>query len=81
MSSRSLSISGGAIRRDFTYDLDDERERRRLYERVLTEGLDDDVRHYIRLDELLQMWEAMWLSPHVREAWRRWLVRHGIVAH
>ena len=63
---------------DFTYDLDHEPRRRRLYERVLTEGLDDDIRFYIRLDELLQMWEDLWLSPHVRTAWRNWLDRHGI---
>ena len=61
-----------------TYDLDDERQRRRLYERVLTEGDDDDVRYDIRLGELLEMWERIWLSPHVREAWQRWLHRHEI---
>ncbi len=61
-----------------TYDLADERQRRRLYERVLTEGLDDDVRYYIDLDELLAMWEDLWLSPHVREAWQHWLDRHDI---
>ena len=61
---------------NLSYDLNNERDRRRLYERVLTEGDDDDVRYYIRLGELLEMWERIWLSPHVREAWQRWLHRH-----
>ena len=63
---------------ELTYDLDDQSDRRRLYERVLTEGLDADVCLYVRLDELLAMWETIWLSPHVREAWQLWLDRRGI---
>ena len=63
---------------DFTYDLDDENDRRRLYERVLTEGLDDDIRYYIRLDQLIAMWERIWLPRHVRETWQAWLDRRGI---
>ena len=63
---------------DFTYDLDDEPQRRALYQRVLTEGLADDVRFYIRLPALLEMWTAMWLPEHVRTAWRNWLDLHGI---
>ena len=61
-----------------TFDIEDEHERRWLYQRVLTEGTEDDVRHYIRLDELLAMWDTIWLSPHVAEAWQRWFDRHGI---
>ena len=61
------------------YDLDDEQQRQRVYERVLTEGLDDDVRHFIRLEHLLEMWERIYLSPHVREAWDDWMTRRGLV--
>ena len=39
----------------------------------MTEGLDGDVRCYIYLDVLLDVWDELWLSPHVREAWTAWL--------
>ena len=60
------------------FDLDDEAQRRWLYELVLTEGNEDDVRFYIRLDKLLEMWETIWLSQHVVEAWEAWFDRRGI---
>ncbi len=60
------------------YDLDEEPQRRWLYEQVLTEGRADDVRFYVKLGELLDMWPRMWLSPHVAEAWQRWFDRRGI---
>ncbi len=44
-----------------------------VYQLVMTEGGEDDVRRYIDLDHLLEMWHDMWLSPHVRERWDRWL--------
>ena len=36
-----------------TYDLDDQLDRETVYREVLTEGTPDDVRTYIRLDELV----------------------------
>jgi len=39
----------------------------RVYELVMPEGGADDVRTYIDLDVLLEMWDTMWLAPHVRE--------------
>ena len=53
-----------------TYDLAVERDRRLLYEIVLTEGGLDDVRTYVDGGELIGLWEALWLSPHVRRAWQ-----------
>ena len=64
----------------YSYDLDDRRSLRSCYERVMTEGLDDDVRFYIDLDVLLDIWDEMWLSPHVREAWTVWLRDRGLIA-
>lgn len=52
----------------YSYDLDNRKSLRACYARVMTEGLDDDVRFYIDLDVLLDIWDEMWLSPHVREA-------------
>ena len=60
------------------FDLDDDVQRLWLYQLVLTEGLEDDVRFYIRLDKLLKMRDTIWLSQHVVEAWEAWFDRYGI---
>jgi hypothetical protein len=51
------------------WDLDDRRQRAQVYEIVLTEGTDDDIRWLIDVDELIALWDELWLSPHVRRAW------------
>ena len=63
----------------YSYDLDDRKSLRDCYARVMTEGLDDDVRFYIDLDVLLDVWDELWLSPHVREAWAVWLRGRGLI--
>ena len=63
----------------YSYDLDNRKSLRACYARVMTEGLDDDVRFYIDLDVLLDIWDEMWLSPHVREAWSNWLRGRGLI--
>lgn len=59
-----------------TYDLDRTRERRRVYEQVLREGDDDDVRRFIDVDVLQADWDALVLPPRVRRAWAEWFRRH-----
>ncbi len=59
-----------------TYDLTDRRDRIRVYEQVLREGTADDVRRFIDVDELLALWDDLYLPAHVRAAWRDWLARH-----
>ena len=81
MEDRSLPKASGKVRLPhhiawsfpFEYDLDDHKGLRAAYQRIMTEGLDDDVRYYIDLDVLLDLWDELWLSPHVREAWTAWL--------
>jgi hypothetical protein len=58
-----------------TYDLDNERDRRRVYEQVLREGNDDDVRRFIDVDTLVADWEELVLPSRVRRAWSHWLNR------
>ncbi len=58
------------------YDLADRQQRARVYEQVLREGNDDDVRRYIRADELIDLWDELVLPRHVRQAWADWLQRH-----
>ena len=63
-------------RRDPTYDLSDRGQRIRVYEQVLREGTADDVRYFIDVDELIDLWDEMVLPRAVSEAWIRWLARH-----
>ena len=55
------------------YNLDDRRDRARVYEQVLREGNDDDVRRYIDIDELRRLWDELVLPDYVRRAWTEWL--------
>lgn len=48
------------------YDLDDPQQRARVYEQVLREGNDDDIRHFIDVDRLQALWTRLWLPRRVR---------------
>ena len=61
---------------DAVYDLTDRRDRARVYEQVLREGTDDDVRYFIDVDALLDLWPELFLPTHVHAAWARWLREH-----
>jgi hypothetical protein len=57
------------------YDLADRQQRARVYEQVLREGNEDDVRRFIRADEMIDLWDELVLPRHVRRAWADWLKR------
>jgi len=59
-----------------TYDLDDSTDRARVYEQVLREGTDNDVRRFIDVDELEKLWDTLVLPARVRVAWAAWFRRH-----
>jgi hypothetical protein len=59
-----------------TYDLGDRADRARVYEQVLREGTEADVRFYVDADQLRDLWEELVLPPTVRRAWAGWLSRH-----
>jgi len=61
---------------DPTYDLADRPQRVRVYEQVLREGTADDVRFYIDIDLLLDLWDELVLPPAVSSAWAEWLLEH-----
>jgi hypothetical protein len=63
-------------RTDPTYDLSDRRQRARVYEQVLREGAAEDVRYFIDIDELIDLWDELVLPPAVSRAWIDWLARH-----
>lgn len=50
-------------------DLDDEDDLRPVYEFVLTEGTEADVRRVVDFDRLVRVWERLWLPEHVCRAW------------
>ncbi len=51
------------------YDLDDRAHRRSVYEQVLCEGTVQDVTRYIRLSDLIELWDELYLPGNVRRAW------------
>jgi hypothetical protein len=62
-----------------TFDLDERHDRALAYEHVLTEGTEADVRRFIEVDQLVDLWPQLILPLHVRRAWSAWLnERRGI---
>ncbi len=57
------------------YDLVDRADRARVYEQVLREGTESDVRLYVDPDQLLDLWDELVLPPAVRRAWTDWIER------
>jgi hypothetical protein len=47
------------------------KDRRRLYELVLVEGNEEDVRRYLRFSVLQDTWTQLFLPRHVRDEWER----------
>jgi len=58
------------------YDLDDRIDRARVYEQVLREGTEEDVRFYVDPDQLLELWDELVLPQPVRRAWAPWIEEH-----
>ncbi|MHB1555610.1 MAG: hypothetical protein ACYCSX_16395 [Acidimicrobiales bacterium] len=58
------------------FDLSRRSDRLRVYEQVLREGTEDDVRYYIDVDELTRVFDELVLPPYVRAAWLEWFRRH-----
>jgi excisionase family DNA binding protein len=58
------------------FDLTKRSRLRSMYQTVLSEGSPDDVRAYINLPLLIDVWDELWLSPAVHEAWDKWTAAH-----
>ena len=58
------------------FDLSKHARLRSMYQIVLTEGTADDVRTYINRALLIDVWNDLWLSPAVHEAWDSWIEAH-----
>jgi hypothetical protein len=55
-----------------TYDMSQRADRLRVYEQVLREGTEDDVRYYVDVEELAGLLDELVLPPYVRAAWSEW---------
>jgi hypothetical protein len=62
------------------FNLDDPAELRVVYDTVLHEGSDDDVRTWIHPGTLLNLWDLLWVPPAVHEAWDGWIAAHRVHA-
>jgi hypothetical protein len=58
--------------------MDSVADRLRVYELVLSEGAESDVRHFVKLEELVSVWETIFLPVHVRKAWQDWFAERHI---
>ncbi len=63
-----------------TYDMNDRADRARVFEQVLREGTEDDVRYYVDADQLRELFDELVLPPPVRRASADWLRLHGRAA-
>ena len=59
-----------------TYNLNDRADCARVYEQVLREGTETDIRYYVDADQLRELFDALVLPPPVRRVWADWLRRH-----
>jgi len=62
------------------WDLSDPDRRRDLYEIVLVEGTLDDVIELVNPDELVRLWDEMYLPRWVRTAWLPLITSSGAAA-
>ncbi|MEO8264435.1 MAG: hypothetical protein ABI706_02885 [Ilumatobacteraceae bacterium] len=51
-----------------------------MYQIVLTEGSTADVVAFVNRELLLGVWDELWLSPAVHEAWDSWIQAHRAAA-
>jgi hypothetical protein len=63
------------------YDLAILRHLRSVYEQVLREGSEADVRRYIRASTLVEVWDELFLPEYVRVAWEPWIRARRIRQH
>jgi hypothetical protein len=63
-------------RPDPTYDLSDRSQRIRVYEQVLREGTAADVRYFIDVETLIDLWDELVLPPAVSDPWIAWLANN-----
>lgn len=61
---------------DRVYDLSQMADLRSVYEQVLQEGTEEDVRRFIEVDQVIALWDELVLPDHVRSAWASWITKH-----
>ncbi len=54
---------------EMTYDLTNRTHRVSVYKQVLLEGTAQDIRRWVDLDELIALWDDLWLPTELKRAW------------
>ena len=67
----SIRWSGSSIE----FDMSNPRHLCSVYEQVLREGTEADVRRYVRASVLAEVWDELFLPVYVRDAWTDWFAR------
>ena len=62
------------------FDLSKRARLRSMYQIVLTEGSTADVVAFVNRELLLGVWDELWLSPAVHEAWDSWIQAYRAAA-
>lgn len=62
-----------------SFDLDNWEVRRAVYNVVLEDGTPDDVRWFIDVEKLVEMWDRMAPADHVVSVWEPWLREKGFL--
>ena len=52
-----------------SYDMARRTDRIAVYEQVLEEGSLDDIRRFVSLHGLVEVWDDLYLPVHIRSAW------------
>jgi hypothetical protein len=61
------------------YELQDRADRIRVYEQVFREGTEEDVKFFVDVDQLFELWDDLVLPPSVRRTWAKWFRVHRSV--
>lgn len=52
-----------------SYEMARRTDRIAVYEQVLEEGVVEDIRRFVSLDGLVEVWDDLYLPVHIRSAW------------
>lgn len=70
---------GWVPRADREYDLDDTRDLLFFYQELLAEARPDEIRWFVRVEKLVELWDRLLIPSHVQYAWGLWLRQEGFL--
>ena len=70
---------GWVPRADREYDLDHPRDVLLFYANLLAAATPDEVRWFIRVEKVVELWDRFLIPSHVQYAWGLWLRDRGLL--